>query len=170
MFIFCFRLLPSSSHRFQRWWTSQLMQFPLRTHTNLYEVWSNKLPLTLWLVFLDEVWQNLPSAGRASITTSRNRWRGTAIRQTPLNRWSVRTQVYTVWGYNTVTCLELRGTATVLRCCATSRKVAGSIPGRVSGFFIDTKSFRSHYGSGVNSPSNKNEYQEYFLGVKAAGA
>jgi len=28
-----------------------------------------------------------------------------------------------------------------LRCCATSWKVAGSIPGSVSGFFIDIKSF-----------------------------
>jgi len=57
-----------------------------------------------------------------------------------------------------------------LRCCATSRKVAGSIPVGVSGFFIDTKSFRSHYGPGVDKASNRNEYQEYFLGVKAAGA
>jgi hypothetical protein len=31
-------------------------------------------------------------------------------------------------------------------------------------------SFRSHCGPGVNSASNRNEYQEYFLGVKAAGA
>jgi len=37
-------------------------------------------------------------------------------------------------------------------------------------FFIDIKSFRSHYGPGVDSASNINEYQEYFLGVKAAGA
>ena len=44
------------------------------------------------------------------------------------------------------------------------------IPVGVSGFFIDIKSFRSHYGPGVNSASNRNEYQEYFLGVKAAGA
>jgi len=36
--------------------------------------------------------------------------------------------------------------------------------------FIDIKSFRSHYGPGVDSASNKNEYQEHFLGVKAAGA
>jgi len=57
-----------------------------------------------------------------------------------------------------------------LRCCATSRKVAGSIPVGVSGFFIDIKSFRSRYGPGVDSASNRNEYQEYFLGVKAAGA
>jgi len=64
------------------------------------------------------------------------------------------------------------GTAVVqwLRCCATNRKVAGSIPAGVSGFFIDIKSFRSHYGPEVNSASNKNEYQEHFLGVKAAGA
>ena len=57
-----------------------------------------------------------------------------------------------------------------LRCCATNRKVACSIPAGVSGFFIDIKSFRSHYGPGVDSASNRNEYQEYFLGVKAAGA
>jgi len=36
-------------------------------------------------------------------------------------------------------------------------------------FFIEIKSFRSHYGPGVDSASNRNEYQEYFLGVKAAG-
>ena len=35
-------------------------------------------------------------------------------------------------------------------------------------FFIDI-SFRPHYGPGVDSTSNINEYQEYFLGVKAAG-
>jgi len=55
-----------------------------------------------------------------------------------------------------------------LRCCATNQKVDGSIP--ASGFFIDIKSFRSHYGPGVGSASNRNEYQEHFLGVKAAGA
>ena len=54
-----------------------------------------------------------------------------------------------------------------LRCCATNRKVAGSIRASVSGFFIDIKSFRSHYGPGVDSASNRNEYQEYFLGVKS---
>jgi len=57
-----------------------------------------------------------------------------------------------------------------IRCYATNRKVAGSIPASVSGFFIDIKSFRSHYGPEVDSASNRNEYQEYFLGVKAAGA
>jgi hypothetical protein len=57
-----------------------------------------------------------------------------------------------------------------LRCCAKSRKVAGSIPSGVIGIFIDVKSLRSHYGAGVDSTCNRNEYQEYFLGVKAAGA
>ena len=37
-------------------------------------------------------------------------------------------------------------------------------------FFIDIKSFRSHYGPGVDSASNRNKYQEHFLGVKVAGA
>jgi len=56
-----------------------------------------------------------------------------------------------------------------LRCCSTNRKVADSTPAGVSGYFIDIKSFRSHYGPGVDSASNRNEYQEYTLGVKAAG-
>ena len=56
------------------------------------------------------------------------------------------------------------------RCCVTNRKIAGSIPACVIGFFFDIKSFRSHYGPRVDSASNRNEYQEYFLGVKAAGA
>ena len=57
-----------------------------------------------------------------------------------------------------------------LRCCATNRKVAGSIHAGVSGFFIDIKFFRSNYGPGVDSASNRNEYQENFLGEKAVGA
>ena len=57
-----------------------------------------------------------------------------------------------------------------LRCCATNRNVASSIPAGVIGNFIDIKSFRSHYGPGVGSASNRNEYQGHFLGVKAAGA
>ena len=57
-----------------------------------------------------------------------------------------------------------------LRCCVTNRKVAGSIPAGVNGFVIDVKSFRSHYDPGVDPASNRNEYKEYFLGVKAAGA
>jgi len=49
-------------------------------------------------------------------------------------------------------------------------KVAGSIPAGVIGLFIDIKSFWSHYGPRVDSSSNRNEYQDYLLGVKAAGA
>jgi hypothetical protein len=37
-------------------------------------------------------------------------------------------------------------------------------------FFIDIKSFQLQYGPGVDSASNRNEYQEHFLGVEAAGA
>jgi hypothetical protein len=33
-----------------------------------------------------------------------------------------------------------------------------------------TQSFRPYYGPGVDSASNRNEYQELSLGVKAAGA
>ena len=55
-------------------------------------------------------------------------------------------------------------------CCATNRKVAGSIPAGVIGFFIDIKSFRSYYGPGVDSASNRNKYQEYFLVVNEARA
>jgi hypothetical protein len=46
-----------------------------------------------------------------------------------------------------------------LRHCATSRKVAGSIPDGVIFHF----SFRPHCGSRLGSSSNRNEYQEYFL-------
>jgi len=31
-------------------------------------------------------------------------------------------------------------------------------------------SFRSHFGPGVDSAFDRNEYQVYFLGVKAVGA
>jgi len=48
--------------------------------------------------------------------------------------------------------------------------VAGSIPAGVSVIFIDIKSFRSHYGPGVDSTPNRNEYQGHFLGVKSVGA
>jgi len=68
--------------------------------------------------------------------------------------------------------LQYVGTAVAqwLRCSATNRKVAGSMLASVTGFFIEMKSFRSHYGPGVDSASNRNEYQEHFLGVKAVGA
>jgi hypothetical protein len=65
-----------------------------------------------------------------------------------------------------VLCYSGTAVAQWLRCCATNRKSqVVSVE-----FFIDIKSSRSHYGPGVDSASNRNEYQEYFLGVKAAGA
>ena len=69
-------------------------------------------------------------------------------------------------------CTTSTGTAVAqwLRCYATNRKVAGSIPAGVSGYFLDIKSFRSHNGPGVDSASNRNEYEEYILEVKATGA
>jgi len=54
--------------------------------------------------------------------------------------------------------------------CYKSEVFAGSIPADVIGIFNDIKSFRSHYGLGVDSASNRNEYLEFFLGVKVAGA
>jgi hypothetical protein len=36
--------------------------------------------------------------------------------------------------------------------------------------FSLTQSFRPYYGPGVDSASNRNEYQGYFLRVKVAGA
>ena len=70
---------------------------------------------------------------------------------------------------NTESIYNVLGTAVAhwLRCCARNRKVAGSIRAGINGFFIDIKSFRSHYGPGVDSASNRNEYREYFLGVKS---
>ena len=55
-----------------------------------------------------------------------------------------------------------------LRCSATNRKVAGSIPVGVIGIFHCHKILP--IALWVDSASNRNEYQEYFLGVKAAGA
>jgi len=72
-----------------------------------------------------------------------------------------------IYIYNTrvcvCVCVCVLGTAVTqwLRCCATNREVAGS---------TQLVSFRLHYGPGVDSASHRNEYQEYFLGVKAAGA
>ena len=59
--------------------------------------------------------------------------------------------------YNVCTATGCKaGTAVAqwLRCCATNRKVAGLIPAGVTGFFIDIKSFRSHYGPGVDSAAD----------------
>jgi hypothetical protein len=45
--------------------------------------------------------------------------------------------------------------------------VAGSIPNEVNEFFQFTYSFQLHYDPGVDSASNRNEYQKMFLGSKA---
>ena len=41
---------------------------------------------------------------------------------------------------------------------------------KIINIYIYIYIYISHYGPGVDSASNRNEYQEYFLGVKAAGA
>ena len=56
-----------------------------------------------------------------------------------------------------------RGGTVVKVLCYKWEGRAGSIPAGVSGFFVDIKSSQSHYGPGVDSASNRNEYQEYFL-------
>ena len=91
-------------------------------------------------------------------------WR-TTVGRTPLDEWSARRRDLYLTTHKT----HNRHTQWLGRC-ATNRKVAGSIPVGVSWFFIDIKSFRSHYGLGVDSACNRNEYQEHFLGVKVAGA
>jgi hypothetical protein len=57
-----------------------------------------------------------------------------------------------------------------LRHCATNRKVAGSIPDGVTGIFHWRNPSDRTMALGVDSASNRNEYQEHFLGVKATGA
>jgi hypothetical protein len=59
--------------------------------------------------------------------------------------------------------------ARCLRYCATNRKVAGSIPDGVIGIFHWHNPSDLTMALGVDSASNRNEYQEHFLGVKAAG-
>jgi hypothetical protein len=53
-----------------------------------------------------------------------------------------------------------------LRHHAISWKVVGSIPDEVIGFFNWPNPSKMHYGPGVNSASNRNEYQESSWGVK----
>ena len=60
--------------------------------------------------------------------------------------------------------------STVVKVLCYKSEVACSIPVGVIGYFIDIKSFPSHYDPGVDSASNRDEYQEYFLRVKTAGA
>ena len=57
-----------------------------------------------------------------------------------------------------------------LSCCATNRKVAGSISDDVIGIFYWHNSSDSYMVLRQTQPLTKNEYQEHFLEVKAAGA
>ena len=51
-----------------------------------------------------------------------------------------------------------------------NRQVAGSIPDGVIGIFQWHNPSGRTMALGVDSASNRKEYQVYFLGVKAAGA
>jgi hypothetical protein len=53
-----------------------------------------------------------------------------------------------------------------LRHYATSWKVTGSSPDEVIEFFQFTEAFQQHYGPGVGSAYNRNEYQESSWRVK----
>ena len=74
---------------------------------------------------------------------------------------SIVTQVPPIWGD--------RGSTVVKMLCHKSEGRCFD-PSWCHWNFSLTKSFRSHYGSGVDSASNRNGYQEYFVEVKAAGA
>ena len=56
-----------------------------------------------------------------------------------------------------------------LRCCAQIGRSLTRSQVMSLEFFIDIKFFLSHYDPGEDSASNRNEYQENFLEVKAAG-
>jgi hypothetical protein len=76
-----------------------------------------------------------------------------------VNGWNILRRV--VFG----SCHEMCGSW--LRHFATIWKVAASIPNGVTEIFY-AQSFRPHYNLGVGSASNRNEYQEYFLGAKGS--
>jgi hypothetical protein len=65
-----------------------------------------------------------------------------------------------------------KGTAVAqwLRYWATNQKVTGLIPDGVTDFFIDINPSDRTMALGVDSVSDRNENQKYFLGVNAAGA
>jgi hypothetical protein len=70
-----------------------------------------------------------------------------------------------ICGTHTVHCY-LGGTrwCSWFRNCVTSWKVAGSIPDGVTGIFHCHNTFGRTKSLGVDSASNRKEYQEYFLG------
>jgi hypothetical protein len=57
-----------------------------------------------------------------------------------------------------------------LKYCGTNQKVAGSISDGVMEFFIYINLSDRTMALGSDSASNRNVYQEYFLGVNATGA
>jgi len=90
-----------------------------------------------------------------------------------LSTFGQREIQYRAWATNRCTCnCMCRGHAVAQLVEALRYKLEGR------GFdsrwchwnFSLIQSFRLHYGPGFDSASNRNEYQEYFLGVKAAGA
>ena len=78
------------------------------------------------------------------------------------------TKSCSVFWWISVQHIIMRGTRSrsSLGHCATSRKVAGSIPDRVNGP-LHWHETSSRYGPEVDSASNRNEYQEYFLRGKS---
>jgi hypothetical protein len=62
---------------------------------------------------------------------------------------------------------RLHAVACWLRHCATSRNVAGSIPDKVIGYFKWPNPSSRTTALGVDSASNRNEYQESSWGVKS---
>ena len=90
-----------------------------------------------------------------------NTWNFICISQTPSCFGTLARGHIQIWG---------TAVAQWLRCLLQiGRSLVRSQLGSLE-FFIDIKSFRLHYGPGVDSASNRNGYNEYFLGVKAAGA
>ena len=77
--------------------------------------------------------------------------------------------VYTDGQSDFKSAIERQG-GTRWRTTLQSRKVAGSIPDGVIGIFHWHNPSSRTMVLGVDSASNRNEYQEYFLGVKAASA
>jgi hypothetical protein len=72
------------------------------------------------------------------------------------------------WFSEVLSCMGACGGVVVKALCY---KPAGrGFDSRWCHWNFSVTSFRSHYGPGVDSASNRNEYQVYFLGVKAAGA
>jgi hypothetical protein len=66
--------------------------------------------------------------------------------------------------------VDIRGTRCCvwLRHCATSRKVASSIPKGVIGIFHWHNPSGCTMALGLTQPLNRNEYQEYFMGGKGS--